>query len=90
MSNTQYDFPALLMNSFDEARDARNALQKMAENNLLELEDAVIAYKHFNEVRLDQMVNFGATEAIKGTWLGMLVGAIVSIAIKRPSKNGGS
>jgi uncharacterized membrane protein len=80
MSSTQYNFTALLMNSVEEARDARNALQNLEKNGLLELEDVVIAHKHFGEVRLDQMVKWGVPGAIGGAWLGMLVTAIVSIA----------
>jgi len=80
MSNTQYNFTALLMNSTGEAHDAKNALQKLAENRLLELEDVVIAHKHYGEVKLDKMVNWGVPGAIGGSWLGMLVAAIVSIA----------
>ena len=80
MSNTQYNFTALLMNSTGEAHDAKNVLQKLAENRLLELEDVVIAHKHYGEVKLDKMVNWGVPGAIGGSWLGMLVAAIVSIA----------
>ncbi|WP_270920089.1 hypothetical protein [Parasedimentitalea psychrophila] len=80
MAKSQYDFTALLMNSTKEANDARHALHKLAENGLLDLEDAVIAHKHIGEVRLDQMVNWEVPGAIGGAWLGMLVTAIVSIA----------
>ena len=80
MSNTQYDFTALLMNSTEDARDARSALHKLAENRLLDLEDVVIAHKHFGEVRLDKMVNWEVPGAIGGAWLGLLVTAIVAIA----------
>ena len=80
MSNTQYGFTAVLMNSIEEARDARNALKNLEENRLLELEDVVIAHKHFSQVRLDKMVNWGLPGAIGGAWLGILVSAIVSIA----------
>ncbi|WIY24424.1 DUF1269 domain-containing protein [Parasedimentitalea psychrophila] len=80
MSNTQYDFVAVLMNSTKEARDARNVLQKLAENKLLKLEDAVIAHKHYSEVQLDKMVDWEIPGAIGGAWLGILVSAIISLA----------
>jgi len=80
MSNTQHNFTAILMNSTGEAHDARNALQELAKNRVLELEDAVIAHKYYGEVKLDKKVNWGVPGAIGGSWLGMLVAAIVSIA----------
>jgi uncharacterized membrane protein len=80
MSNTQYDFTAVLMNSTREAHDVKNALQKLAKNRLLVIEDMVIAHKHYGEVKLDKMVNLGVPSAIGGSWLGMLVAAVVSIA----------
>jgi uncharacterized membrane protein len=52
----------------------------LAENRVLELEDAVIAHKYYGEVKLDKMVNWGVPGAIGGSWLGMLIAAIVSIA----------
>lgn len=71
---------AILMDNIDTAREARVEMAKMANEHLVQLEDAVVVYKDGGDVKLDQAVNLTAAGAMGGAWWGVLIGAIAGIA----------
>ncbi|MDJ0860291.1 MAG: DUF1269 domain-containing protein [Dinoroseobacter sp.] len=76
---------ALMMDNVETARAARNEIANMSRDNLVRLEDAVVAYKdEYGEVKLDQAVNLTKAGALGGAWWGVLLGAIFGIATGAP------
>ena len=76
---------ALLMKDVETARNARNEVASMSRDNLVRLEDAVVAYKdQYGDVKLDQAVNLTAAGAMGGAWWGVLLGAIFGILTGTP------
>lgn len=71
---------AILMDDIETARNARAECAKLAEEQMLTIEDAVVVYKENDEVKLDQAVNLTAAGAMGGAWWGMLIGAIAGVA----------
>lgn len=68
---------AIMMDSYYTANKAREEIYTMAQEQMVQLEDAVVVYKQDGEVKLDQAVNLTAAGAMGGAWWGMLAGAIV-------------
>lgn len=76
---------ALMMDDVETARAARNEIANMSRDNLVRLEDAVVAYKDASgDVKLDQAVNLTAAGAAGGAWWGVLLGAIFGIFTGTP------
>jgi len=70
---------AILMQDVDTAREARAECAVMARDGLLTLEDAVVAYQEFGDVKLDQAINLTAAGAMGGAWCGVLVGGLLGV-----------
>ena len=70
---------AILMDDLETARNARVEIANMANEHLVQLEDAVVVYKQDGDVKLDQAVNLTAAGAMGGAWWGVLIGAMAGI-----------
>lgn len=77
---------AFIMDDVETARSARVECAEMAKEQLLRLEDAVVAYKDANgDVKLDQAVNLTAAGALGGAWWGVFLGALMGIFTGGPA-----
>lgn len=76
---------AIMMDSAATARSAREACAEMANEGLIELGDAVVAFKDADgDVQLDQSVNLTAAGAAGGAWWGVLIGGLAGLAVGNP------
>jgi len=74
------DLIALVLDSREQAQEARLEFMKMQQEHLVELEDCVVAYKDdTGEVKLDQTLNLTATGAAAGGFWGLFLGLVLSI-----------
>lgn len=74
------DLIAISFDTRDEAQAARREFMAMAQEHLVELEDAVIAFKSADgQIHLDQTVNLTAASAASGGLWGLLLGFIFAI-----------
>jgi uncharacterized membrane protein len=65
------DLIALVLDSREQAQEARLEFMKMQREHLVELEDCVVAYKDdTGQVKLDQTLNLTATGAAAGGFWG--------------------
>lgn len=63
------------------ARQARETLQRLQTEHLIELDDAVIAFHEGDKIRLDQVVNLGKRGALGGAVWGGLIGLIFLVPV---------
>jgi uncharacterized membrane protein len=74
------DLIAVVLDSREQAQEARVEFMKMQREHLVELEDCVIAYKDdTGQVKLDQTLNLTATGAAAGGFWGLFLGLLLSI-----------
>ena len=74
------DLIALVLDSREQAQEARLEFMKMQREHLVELEDCVVAYKDdTGQVKLDQTLNLTATGAAAGGFWGLFLGILLSI-----------
>jgi len=74
------DLIALVLDSREQAQEARLEFMKMQREHLVELEDCVVAYKDdTGQVKLDQTLNLTATGAAAGGFWGLFLGLVLSI-----------
>jgi uncharacterized membrane protein len=79
------DLIAITYDTRSEANAARDALSAMATEHLVEVEDAVVAYKDSKgNVRLDQTINVTAAGAAYGGFWGALLGMLFTITAGAP------
>jgi uncharacterized membrane protein len=70
------DLIAIVYPSEAKAEEVRQKLLQLQTEYLIEINDAVIAVKTDNSVRLNQMVNTTAVGATSGSFWGLLVGLV--------------
>ncbi len=63
------------MDDLETAQNARKECAAMAKEQLLTLEDAVVAFKEDGDGKIDRAINLTAPGAMGGAWLGGLIGA---------------
>jgi uncharacterized membrane protein len=74
------DLIALVLDSREQAQEARQEFMKMQREHLVELEDCVVASKDdAGHVKLDQTLNLTATGAAVGGFWGLFLGLVFSI-----------
>ena len=74
------DLIALILDSREQAQEARLEFMKMQREHLVELEDCVVAYKDdTGQVKLDQTLNLTATGAAAGGFWGLFLGLLLAI-----------
>jgi uncharacterized membrane protein len=74
------DLIAVVLDSREQAQEARLEFMKMQREHLVELEDCVVAYKDdTGQVKLDQTLNLTATGAAAGGFWGLFLGLLLSI-----------
>jgi len=79
------DLIALVLDSREQAQEARLEFMKMQQEHLVELEDCVVAYKDdTGEVKLDQTINLTATGAASGGFWGLFLGFLLAIPFGGP------
>ncbi len=79
------DLIALVLDSREQAQEARLEFMKMQREHLVELEDCVVAYKDdTGQVKLDQTLNLTATGAASGGFWGLFIGFLLSIPFGGP------
>jgi uncharacterized membrane protein len=70
------DLVAIVYPSEAKAEEVRRKLLKLQSEYLIEINDAVIAVKTDDSVRLNQLVNTTATGATSGGFWGLLIGMV--------------
>src|SRR5262249_52691978 len=71
-TSTMSDLIALVLDSREQAQEARQEFMQMQREHLVELEDCVVAYKDdAGHVKLDQTLNLTATGAAAGGFWGL-------------------
>lgn len=74
------DLIAITFDTQEEAQRARQQFARMSRDYVVELVDSVIAYKDDKErVKLDQTINLTTAGAVNGSFLGILVGVILTV-----------
>lgn len=70
-------FVAVSYDSVHKAEEVRLRLLQMQKDYLVDLEDAVVAFRDINgKVKLNQINNLTATGAVSGSFWGLLIGMI--------------
>jgi hypothetical protein len=77
---TMSDLIAVVLDSREQAQEARLEFMKMQREHLVELEDCVVAYKDdTGQVKLDQTLNLTATGGAAGGFWELFLGLLLAI-----------